>query len=110
MEVSIPKEFFEKALPAKFDPSKAAGIDCVVQMNLLGDNGGDWYITIKDQKLEVKEGISEKTPTITVKMKDTDYVNMINGKITGERAYMTGKLKFKGDIGVGMKLKGLGIM
>ena len=109
MEVSTPKEFFEKGLPAKFDPSKAAGIECIAQMNIAGDNGGNWYIIIKDQKLEVKEGVHE-SPTITVKMKDMDYVDMMNGKMTGERAYMTGKLKFKGDISAGLKLKGLGIM
>lgn len=108
MEISTPREFFEKVLPSKFDPSKAAGIDCIAQMNITGDKGGDWYIIIKNQKIEVKEGIHEN-PTITIKMKDTDYVDMINRKITGERAYMMGKLKFKGDIGVGLKLKRLGI-
>lgn len=109
MEVKTPREFFEKVLPKKFDPSKAAGLDVAVQLNITGDNGGDWVIIIKDQKLEVKEGTHEN-PTITVKMKDTDYVDMINGKITGDKAYMTGKLRFKGNIAVGMKLKGLGIL
>jgi len=109
MEAKTPKEFFEKVLPARFDSSKAAGVDAVVQMNITGDNGGDWYIVIKNQKLEVKTGIYEN-PVITAKMKDTDYVDMVNGKITGDKAYMTGKLRFKGNISVGMKLKGLGIL
>ena len=51
-----------------------------------------------------------QNPVITAKMKDTDYVDMVNGKITGDKAYMTGKLRFKGNISVGMKLKGLGIL
>jgi len=109
MDVKTPKEFFEKVLPAKFDPNKAAGIDAVVQLNITGDNGGDWYLTIKDKKLDVKTG-NHQNPTISVKMKDTDYVDMLNGKMTGDKAYMTGKLRFKGNISVGMKLKGLGIM
>jgi putative sterol carrier protein len=109
MEAKTPKDFFENVLPARFDSSKAAGVDAVVQLNITGDNGGDWYIIIKNQKLEVKTGIYEN-PVITAKMKDTDYVDMVNGKITGDRAYMTGKLRFKGNISVGMKLKGLGIL
>ena len=109
MEVKTPKEFFEKVLPAKFDPNKAAGIDAVVQLNISGDNGGDWYLIIKDKKLEVKTGIHQNR-VISVKMKDTDYIDMINGKMTGDKAYMTGKLRFKGNISVGMKLKGLGVM
>jgi len=109
MDVKTPKEFFEKILPAKFDPNKAAGIDAIVQLNITGDNGGDWYLIIKDKKLEVKTGIHQ-SPVISVKMKDTDYIDMINGKMTGDKAYMTGKLRFKGNISIGMKLKGLGVM
>jgi len=109
MEAKTPKEFFEIVLPAKFDPNKAAGIDAVVQLNITGDNGGDWVLIIKDKKLDIKTGTHEN-PTITVKMKDTDYVDMVNGKMTGDKAYMTGKLRFKGNISVGMKLKGLGVM
>ncbi len=109
LEIKTPKEFFEKVLPQKFDPTKAMGIDCVVQMNLSGGNGGDWTITIKDLKIDIKEGV-QPAPTVTIKMKDVDYVDMVNGKLSGERAFMTGKLKFKGSMATALKLKGLGIL
>jgi putative sterol carrier protein len=109
MEVKTPRDFFEKVMPEKFDPNKAVGIDCVVQMSLTGEKGSDWIIIIKDQKIEIREGIHE-SPTVTITMKDTDYVNMANGKLSGERAFMTGKLKFKGNITTALKLKGLGIL
>lgn len=109
MEAETPREFFEKVMPDKFDPSRAAGIDCVVQMNLAGDNGGNWIVTIRDQEIDIKEGV-HPSPTITVKMKDTDYVDMVNGRLSGERAFMTGKLRFKGSLATAMKLRGLGIL
>ena len=109
VEVKTSKEFFEKVMPEEFDPSKASGLDCVVQMNLVGENGGDWEITIRDQKIEIKEGI-HPSPTITVKMKGNDYVDMVNGKLSGERAFMTGKLRFKGSMATAMKLRALGIL
>jgi putative sterol carrier protein len=109
MEVKTPKEFFEKVMPEKFDPNKAAGIDCVVQMSLSGENGCDWIIIINNQTIEIREG-SHASPTITVRMKDIDYVNMVNGKLSGERAFMTGKLKFKGSMATALKLRGLGIL
>lgn len=109
MEAKTPREFFENIMPKKFDPHKAAGINCVVQMNITGDNGGNWQIRIVGQKIEIKEGI-HPSPTITVKMKDTDYVDMVNNKLSGERAFMMGKLKFKGNMATAMKLKGLGIL
>jgi putative sterol carrier protein len=109
MEVKTPRDFFEKVMPEKFDPNKAVGIDCVVQMSLTGENGSDWIIIIENQKIEIREGVHE-SPTVTVTMKDTDYVNMTNGKLSGERAFMTGKLKFKGSITTALKLRGLGIL
>ena len=109
MEVKTPGEFFDKVLPEKFDSKKAEGVDCVVQMKIAGDNGGDWNITIKNQKISIKEGMHQ-SPTITVQMKDTVYVDMVNGKLGGERAFMTGKLKFKGNLAAGLKLRGLGIL
>ena len=109
MEVKTPREFFEKVMPEKFDSNKAVGIDCVVQMNLSGENGCNWIIIIKNQKIQIKEGTHE-SPTLTIKMKDIDYVSMTNGKLSGERAFMMGKLKFKGSLAMALKLKGLGIL
>ena len=109
MEIKTPKEFFESVLPAKFDGSKAAGFDAVIQMNITGPNGGDWIVTIKDQKVDVKQGV-HPSPSISIRMTDTDYVDMINGRLSGERAFMTGKLKFKGSMAIGMKLRDIGFI
>jgi putative sterol carrier protein len=109
MELKTPREFFEKALPTRFDPSKASDLEIVVQMNITGSNGGDWTITIRDQKIEVKEGV-HPSPDITVRMADTDCVDLVNGRLSGVEAFMTGKLEFKGSMAIGMKLIDMGIM
>ncbi len=109
MEVTTPKEFIEKVLPSKFDGEKAAGITATVQFKISGDKGGEWFITIKDKKLEVKEGTVDG-PNMTLIMKDSDYVDLVNGKLSGQKAFMTGKLKFKGDMNLGMKMQKLGLI
>jgi len=109
MEVSTPREFIETVLPQKFDPEKAAGLTAVVQMKIAGDNGGEWFITIKDNKLDVNQG-TNPAANITLSMKDVDYVALVNGKLSGQKAFMTGKLKFKGDMALGMKLQKLGFI
>lgn len=109
MEITTPKEFFEKVLPAKFDPSKAAGVDVIIQLNITGPNGGDWIVTIKDQKLGTQQGL-HPSPSLAIRMADTDYVDLINGKLSGERAFMTGKLKFKGNMALALRLKEIGFM
>jgi putative sterol carrier protein len=109
MEVSTPKEFLDKVLPEKFDPAKAADLTAVVQFKISGDNGGEWVLTIKDQKLEITDGKVDN-PNMTLIMKDKDYVALVNGKLSGQKAFMSGKLKFKGDMNLGMKLQQLGLI
>lgn len=108
-EAKTPKEFFEKVLPKRFKPDKALGIDVTVQINITGPNGGDWIVTIKNQKLEAKEG-THPSPTLELKMAETDYMDLINGKMSGEKAFITGKLRFKGNIGLALRLKETGFL
>jgi putative sterol carrier protein len=109
MEAKTPREFFEKVLPNRFNPSKAKGVDVTVQVNITGPNGGEWIVIIKDQKLEVKEG-THSSPTLVINMAETDYMNMVNGKMSGEKAFMTGKLQFKGNIALALKLREVGFL
>ncbi|MCD6570259.1 MAG: SCP2 sterol-binding domain-containing protein [Deltaproteobacteria bacterium] len=110
MSVSSPKEFMETVLPDKLsDPEKLKGLDLDMQFDISGDSGGLWVLEIKGQKATVREGTVEK-PNITLKMKDKDYVKLINGDLSGQKAFMSGKLKFKGDMNLGMKLQNLGII
>lgn len=108
-DAKTPKEFFEKVLPIRFKPEKAAGIDVTVQINITGPNGGDWVVTIKNQKLEAKEG-THPSPTLELKMEEADYMDLINGKMSGEKAFMTGKVKFKGNIGLALRLRQTGFL
>jgi putative sterol carrier protein len=108
-DAKTPKEFFEKMLPSRFKPEKAAGIDVTVQINITGPNGGNWVVTIKNQKLEAKEG-THPSPTLELKMEEEDYMNLMNGKISAEKAFMTGKLKFKGNIGLALRLRESGFL
>jgi len=108
-EAKTPKEFFEKVLPSRFNPEKAEGINVTVQINITGSNGGDWVVKINNQKLEVEEG-THHSPTLELKMAETDYMDLINGKISGEKAFITGKLKFKGNIGLALRLRETGFL
>jgi putative sterol carrier protein len=106
VETKTPKEFFEKILPTKFKPDKAEGFDAVAQINLVGANGGNWIITIK---IDAKEGVAAN-PDITLKMADTDFVALVNGKLNAVTAFMTGKLEFNGSMATGLKLLDMGFM
>jgi putative sterol carrier protein len=108
-EVKTPKEFFEKVLPSRFKPEKAGDIDVTVQVIISGSNGGDWVVTIKNQHLRVDEG-KHPSPTLELEMAESDYMNLINGKMSGEKAFLTGKLRFKGNIALALKLRETGFL
>jgi putative sterol carrier protein len=109
MDAKTPQEFFEKTLPCRFKPEKAAGVDVVAQLNLTGANGGDWVVTIKDQKLQVRDG-KTSSPTLTLKMADNDFMNIVNDKLSAEKAFFMGKLHFEGNLSLALKLKDAGFL
>ena len=109
MDVNTPKEFFERVLPKRFKPDKAAGIDVIVQVEVTGSNGGNWVVTIKNQEIDIKEGL-HPSPNLSLKMKEKDYMDLVNGKISAEKAFFSGKVHFKGDIALALKLREAGFL
>jgi len=109
MEVETPREFLEQVLSARFNPEKAKGFDAVAQVNITGPQGGSWNVTIKDQKMQTKEGV-DANPSITLKMKDTDFLALVNGKLNAIQAFMIGKLEFQGNMATALKLFDMGFM
>jgi putative sterol carrier protein len=109
METNTPKDFFEKALPTRFKAEKAAGINVVAQINVTGPDGGNWTVTIKDQKLHVTEG-THPAPSLTLKMNQNDFIDLVNGSLSAEKAFFTGRVQFKGNISVALKLRDAGFL
>jgi putative sterol carrier protein len=109
VETNTPKDFFDKTLPLKFKPEKAKGIDVITQINITGVEGGSWTVSIKDQKIQIIEG-THPSPTLTLKMNENDFLDMVNGKLSAEKAFFTGRVHFKGDIGLALKLRDTGFL
>jgi putative sterol carrier protein len=84
-------------MPDAFNAEAAGGVDVVFQYNITGDNGGDWYCIVSENKCTVEPGIHKK-PTCILKMQDTDFLAMINGELPAMQAFTSGKLKIGGDV------------
>jgi putative sterol carrier protein len=99
------KEVFDN-MAANFNAEKAAGMKAVYQYDITGEGGGKWSAEIADQKCTVTEG-EHASPNITITVAAKDWLDIINGKLDGQMAFMSGKLKVKGDMSLAMKLKTL---
>jgi putative sterol carrier protein len=108
-QAQTPREFFEKILPARFKPEKAAGIKVVVLINVSGTEGGEWSVTINEQKMQITEG-PHASPDLMLTMGLTDFMDLVNGKLSAEKAFFTGKVQFKGNITVALKLRDAGFL
>lgn len=91
---------------AAFDPKKAGKLRAVFQFCLSGADGGDWHITVADQKCSVASGRAGK-PSVTVKMDGADFVKMVNGELQPVNAFVQGRIKLEGDMDLALKVQEL---
>ncbi|MDX1995182.1 MAG: SCP2 sterol-binding domain-containing protein [bacterium] len=91
---------------AGFKPEKAEGVDAVIQFDLSGDGGGQFYVHIANQGITAHEGVAEN-PKMTLKASAEDYYNVATGKLNAMQAFMGGKIKIQGDMGLAMKMQGM---
>ena len=96
------KEFFD-SLPSRADASKLAGMSNSYLFDIEGE--GQWLVTVADGAVGVAEGGGDADATITTSGETFDKI--VAGEQNPTTAYMTGKLKIKGDMGAAMKLQKL---
>ena len=61
---------------------------------------------INNDTCQVKEGPAA-SPSITISMTAQDYLDMLSGKLNGQMAFMTGKLRIAGDMGLALRMQSL---
>ena len=99
------KETFD-LMSSRFRRDKAAGVNAVIQYEITGEGGGTWNATIKDGTCSVASGAAP-APNLTLTISGQDWLDMLAGKLNPQMAFMSGKLKLKGDMGLAMKLGGM---
>jgi putative sterol carrier protein len=99
---STPQGVFD-GMRQSFQADKAKGVHARYQWELSGPQGGEWWIDVNDGKFKMGRGKIDN-PSVTFVAKDKDWVAVSNGQLGGSWAYMTGRLKIRGDQGVARKL------
>jgi putative sterol carrier protein len=93
-------EFFD-SLPSRADASKIAGMTNSYLFDIEGE--GQWLVKVADGAITVTPGDGEADATISTS--GETFEKIVSGEQNPTTAYMTGKLKIKGDMGAAMKLQ-----
>jgi putative sterol carrier protein len=96
------KDFFD-SLPGRADADKLAGMSNSYLFDIEGE--GQWLVEVADGALTVNEGSGDADATISTS--SDVFEQIVSGEQNPTTAYMTGKLKIKGDMGAAMKLQKL---
>jgi putative sterol carrier protein len=96
------QEFFD-TLPERADKSKTEGMNHSYAFDI--DGAGQWTVKVADGDVTVDQGMEDADVTISTSQEV--FEKIVSGEQNPTSAYMTGKLKLKGDMGAAMKLQKL---
>jgi putative sterol carrier protein len=94
------QEFFE-GLPTRVTPDRIEGMTNTYVFDIEG--AGVWTVAVADGAITVTEGAGEADTTFSTT--EENFEKIVAGEQNPTTAYMTGKLKIKGDMGAAMKLQ-----
>lgn len=100
------KEVFETQIPQRLEakPEVAKSINASYQFNLEGEGGGQWVVDLTRDADQVYAGTIDN-PGVTITMKPSDFLDLVTGKLAGQMALLTGKLKIGGAVALALKLQ-----
>jgi len=96
------REFFE-GLPERVPAERIAGMNNTYVFDIEG--AGVWTVAIVDGNIAVSQGGGDADCTFS--SSEESFEKIVSGEQNPTTAYMTGKLKIKGDMGAAMKLQKL---
>ena len=103
-EVQMTPDQIVDAMPNYLIPEKAGTTNATIVFDLSGDGGGKWWVRVHDGTADSGKGEPPESPKLTLKAAVPDWVNIMTGKLDGMTAFMQGKLKTEGDLGLAMKM------
>ncbi|KAG2178481.1 hypothetical protein INT44_001633 [Umbelopsis vinacea] len=101
------KDALQNGLSAEDKAKLLKQVNGVFEFVIKNSEGKEQIFTIdlrKDGEGELYKGKGKAKPSVSITIKDNDFIDLASGKLNGQKAYMTGKLKARGQLMLAMKL------
>ena len=92
----------EAGLRRAFQPDKAGGVDSSIFFDLTGDDGFSFHALIQDGTLTFTD--EPQKARVKMKMPVHDFLGMLDGTVSPNDAFLSGKLKVGGNMFHAMRL------
>jgi len=95
------------ALPETERKANVAKVKGVFQFNVTNDakQTQTWTVDLKNGLGSVAAAAPATKADIVINVSDQDYVDLASGKLNGQKAFMSGKIKVKGNLMLATKLE-----
>jgi putative sterol carrier protein len=100
VSVESAREFFE-GLPGRIAPERARALDASYRFDIEG--AGSWRLEADGEQAVVTE--SDAPADCVIRTDENTFLRIVRGEQSPMGAYMTGKVRVEGDLGLAMRLR-----
>jgi putative sterol carrier protein len=90
-------------MPGRFKGERAQGVNATIEYDITGEGGGTYHVVIADGCCTLHEGPTP-APSLKLTMSAQDWLDMLAGKLSGQVAFMSGRLRHQGDMSLLLRL------
>jgi putative sterol carrier protein len=88
-------------------PERVKDMTGRIRFDLSGEGGGSYLIRIADGAATLAEATEGDAAQATISMTAADLDALVGGTLLGMQAFMAGRIRVGGDIGLAMRLESL---
>ncbi|MBY0088805.1 SCP2 sterol-binding domain-containing protein [Brevibacillus brevis] len=85
-------------------PQGITGLHAVYHFVLSGEEGGTYEVVLSDNQADYSMGVTREAGC-KLELSDQDFVKLVEGRLNPTVAFVTGKLKISGEMGLSFKLQ-----
>jgi predicted lipid carrier protein YhbT len=86
-----------QSLPGRFRPKVAGNLETTIQFRLMGEDGGEWFMSVAEGQCDVRRGIIPNADAIII-MDAADFIGINEGTVNAVDTFWGGRITVEGNI------------